>query len=432
MKRELKHVLDLGYELTKINNERIYNSEHLLLGILTSNNQEAQFLNKLGITTSKVYDYIKRIYKEETKMYKNQKLQVSDLVMKVINNDNTVKEALNRIVVSEGMTNYIVSCINPNAVFEIAQYCESNIYTSSLQKETFSHRNNNLLNLETLLKNKVIGQDEAIESVAKIIKRRSVGISSANKPIGSVLFVGTTGTGKTELAKALAEIVFNGNIIRLDMSEYQEKVAITKLIGSAPGYIGYQEGGHLTEAIKKNPHSVVLFDEIEKAHPDIYNVLLQILDEGRLTDNKGITVDFTNTLIVLTSNVGAENSRTKEEYKIALQRIFKPEFLNRLSDIVVFNRLDNDVLINIAEKELSLLLDNLRKQKNILISVDKSVIPFMMKKYNLNIQYGAREVKRVVVDKIADKISDAILIGKLSSGRTVQITIVNSELYIKQ
>ena len=224
-----------------------------------------------------------------------------------------------------------------------------------------------ILQIESILKKEVVGQDQAIKQVARAIKRNKAGLSSGQRPIGSFLFLGPTGVGKTETAKALSRFLFDSekSLIRFDMSEYMEKHSVSRLVGAAPGYVGYEEGGQLTEAVRRKPYSVLLFDEVEKAHSDVFNLLLQVLDDGRLTDNKGVTVDFSNTIIILTSNIGAQkiaDAQTQEEKEEAvneeIKRYFKPEFINRLDGVVIYNPLQKDDV----KKIVSILFEQLRKK----------------------------------------------------------------------
>ena len=290
-----------------------------------------------------------------------------------------------------------------------------------------------LLELENILSSKVIGQDEAVKTISKAIRRNRVGIKEANKPIGSFIFIGSTGVGKTYLAKSIAETLFGDpdKIIRVDMSEYMEKHNVSKLIGSPPGYVGYDEGGQLTEKIKNNPFSVVLFDEIEKAHKDVFNILLQILDEGHLTDSFGRKINFTNTIVIMTSNVGAKrvsdlgagvgfktSSSEEQQYEVrktmiqkALKQQFNPEFLNRIDDIILFNSLNDETLKKIINIEVSRLNKRL-VEKNYKINFDKTVINRI---YELNSQeeYGARPLKRIIQNLCEDFLSEEILKGTI-------------------
>jgi ATP-dependent Clp protease ATP-binding subunit ClpC len=290
-----------------------------------------------------------------------------------------------------------------------------------------------LLQLEETLTSKVIGQDEAVKTISKAIRRNRVGIKEANKPIGSFIFIGSTGVGKTYLAKSIAETLFGDpdKIIRVDMSEYMEKHNVSKLIGSPPGYVGYDEGGQLTEKIKNNPFSVVLFDEIEKAHKDVFNILLQILDEGHLTDSFGRKINFTNTIVIMTSNVGAKrvsdlgggvgfktSSSEEQQYEVrktmiqkALKQQFNPEFLNRIDDIILFNSLNDETLKKIIGIEMNRLNKRLI-DKNYKINFDKTVINRI---YELNSQeeYGARPLKRIIQNLCEDFLSEEILKGTI-------------------
>jgi ATP-dependent Clp protease ATP-binding subunit ClpC len=298
-----------------------------------------------------------------------------------------------------------------------------------------------LLNMENVLHERVIGQSEAVTAIAKAIRRGRVGLKDPKRPVGSFIFLGPTGVGKTELCKALAEAMFGDEnaMLRLDMSEYMEKHTVSKLIGSPPGYVGFEEGGQLTEKVRRKPYSVVLFDEIEKAHPDVFNMLLQILEDGRLTDSQGRTVDFKNTVIIMTSNVGArlitekqsslgfnsENEKAEESEKKdikelvtgELRKVFRPEFLNRVDDIIVFNKLNKDEIKQIAVKMLKTLENRLDKM-NIKISfTDNAVSEIADKGFDEN--YGARPLRRAIQNEIEDPLSEQMLEGKVKDGAVV-------------
>jgi ATP-dependent Clp protease ATP-binding subunit ClpC len=307
-----------------------------------------------------------------------------------------------------------------------------------------------LLKLESILSAKVIGQTEAISSISKSIRRNRVGIKEINKPIGSFIFIGSTGVGKTFLAKSIADILFGDpeKIIRVDMSEFMEKHNVSKLIGSPPGYVGYDEGGQLTEKVKNNPFSVILFDEIEKAHKDVFNILLQILDEGHLTDSFGRKVNFTNTIIIMTSNIGAKrvsefgggvgfstSSSENQKYEVkktmiqkSLKQQFNPEFLNRIDDIILFNSLDSETLKKIITIEMDKLNSRLI-DKNYKITFDKTVIN---KIFDLNNQeeYGARPLKRIIQNLCEDFLSEEILKGNIVENQPYTIKYKNDELVI--
>ena len=298
-----------------------------------------------------------------------------------------------------------------------------------------------LLNMENVLHERVIGQSEAVTAIAKAIRRGRVGLKDPKRPVGSFIFLGPTGVGKTELCKALAEAMFGDEnaMLRLDMSEYMEKHTVSKLIGSPPGHVGFEEGGQLTEKVRRKPYSVVLFDEIEKAHPDVFNMLLQILEDGRLTDSQGRTVDFKNTIIIMTSNVGArlitekqsslgfnsenENAEESEKKDIKelvtgeLRKVFRPEFLNRVDDIIVFNKLNKDEIKQIAVKMLKTLENRLDKM-NIKISfTDNAISEIADKGFDEN--YGARPLRRAIQNEIEDPLSEQMLEGKVKDGAVV-------------
>jgi ATP-dependent Clp protease ATP-binding subunit ClpC len=315
-----------------------------------------------------------------------------------------------------------------------------------------SKETQNLLNMEKTLSAKVIGQDEAITSISKAIRRNRVGIKDANKPIGSFIFLGSTGVGKTFLAKSLAENIFGDpdKIIRVDMSEFMERHNVSRLIGSPPGYVGHEEGGQLTEKVKNNPFSVILFDEIEKAHKDVFNILLQILDEGHLTDSFGRKVNFTNCLIIMTSNVGAKkvsefgggmgfttSSSETQKYEVrksmiqkSLKQQFNPEFLNRIDDIVLFNSLSNDVLRKIIKVEIGKLNSRL-VEKGYKVTFDESVTNRI---FDLNTQeeYGARPLKRIIQNLCEDFLSEEILRGNIVENEEISLIFENNELKLSK
>ncbi len=299
-----------------------------------------------------------------------------------------------------------------------------------------------LLALETILSESVIGQSEAVHAVSTAIRRARAGLKDPKRPIGSFIFVGSTGVGKTELCKALARTMFGEetDIITVDMSEYGEANSISKLIGAPPGFVGYEESGQLTEKVRRRPYSIVLFDEIEKAHPDVFNVFLQILDEGRLTDNRGRVVDFKNTIIIMTSNVGAsiafENGATedydriKEKFLTALKQTFKPEFLNRVDDIIVFHPLDMQATKRIAR----LFTDKLCKRlgvNGLKVEVTPACIDLLATQ-GYSAEYGARPLKRVIQRNLEDKLSEALLAGKIKKGDKIMIDAFNGKILFKK
>jgi len=307
----------------------------------------------------------------------------------------------------------------------------------------------NLLSLEKTMSKNVIGQEDAITKISKSIRRNRVGVKSSSKPIGSFMFLGSTGVGKTHLAKTLAKTLFGDpeKIVRVDMSEFMEKHNVSKLIGSPPGYVGYDEGGQLTERIKNNPFSIVLFDEIEKAHKDVFNLLLQILDEGHLTDSFGRKVNFTNTVIIMTSNIGAKKvsdfgggvgftddsnqEKVKDTIiKKSLKQQFTPEFLNRIDDIVVFNKLDEKSLKKIVQLELNTLNQRLT-ENSYNISFDKTIVDEVLKR-NSEEGYGARPIKRIIQNLCEDFISDEILMGNIRENEAILLKIKEGSLEISK
>ncbi|MCC6643494.1 ATP-dependent chaperone ClpB [Candidatus Peregrinibacteria bacterium] len=296
-----------------------------------------------------------------------------------------------------------------------------------------------LAELEKLLAARVIGQKSAITAVSRAIRRNRAGIAEENRPVGSFMFVGPTGVGKTELAKALAQVLFNDErmITRIDMSEYMEKHSVARLIGSPPGYVGYEEGGQLTEAVRRHPYTVILLDEIEKAHPDVFNVLLQVLDDGRLTDSKGRTVDFKNAVIIMTSNLGsAEVAATKGQEKQQeiqmkiLQSFFRPEFLNRIDDIIVFQKLSKEELAEIVELQVDVVRKRLKK-KGIEVEMSKMVSMYLVSA-GFDTEFGARPLKRVIQNKILDELALEIIEGKIKEGDKVLVDFKDDQITISK
>ena len=321
-------------------------------------------------------------------------------------------------------------------------------------KKLTQDENEKLKNLEKTLHERVIGQNESVEAVAKAIRRGRVGLKDPNRPIGSFLFLGPTGVGKTELSKALAETLFGNEnaMIRIDMSEYMEPHSVSKLIGSPPGYVGFDEGGQLTEKIRRKPYSVILLDEVEKAHPDVMNMLLQILDDGRLTDAQGRTVNFKNTVIIMTANIGArlitdknmlgfsnnnnKNEETQKEYETIkkdvmgeLKKQFRPEFINRIDEIIVFHKLNNEDIRKIMDIMLNQLISRLKEQE-IDIEIDESVKKLLIEK-GVDIKYGARPLKRTIQNILEDKIAEAMLDGKITVGKKAKVIVENEEVKIQ-
>ncbi len=308
-----------------------------------------------------------------------------------------------------------------------------------------------LLHMEEILHKRVVGQDEAVTAVAKAIRRGRVGLKDPKRPVGSFLFLGPTGVGKTELSKALAEVMFGdeNSIIRVDMSEYMEKHTVSRLIGSPPGYVGFEDGGQLTEKVRRKPYSVILFDEIEKAHPDVFNVMLQILDDGMVTDAKGRKIDFKNTVIVMTSNIGAKNITEQKKFGFApeedsfkktqdnikndvmteLKRNFRPEFLNRIDDIIVFKQLNKDDIKQIAVKMTESVIKRLADM-GITLAVDDSAIEILSDK-GFDVVYGARPLRRAIQSMLEDKVAEKMLEGVLANGSSVTASSENGVIVFK-
>jgi len=324
---------------------------------------------------------------------------------------------------------------------DIAQVISS--WTGIPVSRMFETEREKLLHLEERLHERVVGQDEAVSAIADAIRRARAGISDVSRPLGSFIFIGPTGVGKTELAKALAEALFDTEkaMIRIDMSEYMEKFSVSRLIGAPPGYVGYEEGGQLTEAVRKRPYSVILLDEIEKAHHDVFNILLQILDDGRLTDSQGHTVDFKNTVIIMTSNLGSEYIQKLQEegtdFEVVRRKVldvlrghFRPEFLNRIDEIIVFHPLDRGHM----EKIIELIMKNLNKrleEKKIRIELDDTVKELLLEE-GFDPVYGARPLRRVIQRRIENPLARAILSGSISSGHVVLIKLQHGELVFEQ
>jgi len=361
------------------------------------------------------------------------------LQSEIINLENDLKKKSEKFDVKRGKS--AINSIGENEIAEVVAKWTGIPVTKITESEK-----ERLIHLEEILHKRVVGQNEAVDAVAKAIRRSRVGLQDARRPIGSFLFMGQTGVGKTELCKAIAEAMFDdeNNIVRIDMSEFMESHSVSKLIGSPPGYVGYDEGGQLTEAVRRRPYSVVLFDEIEKAHPDIFNALLQILDDGRLTDGQGRTVSFKNTIIIMTSNLGSKEvqehhkrlgfSYDEEEEKVdaktiymdALKSKFKPELINRIDVICIFEPLNLSDLIKIAK----ILIKNINKrlkEKNLSLKMTEDALEFIVEKGS-NIQYGARPLKRYIQQEIEDQIAEKILLGQLDKEGEIVIDVENNKL----
>jgi len=295
-----------------------------------------------------------------------------------------------------------------------------------------------LLNLEDELHKRVVGQDEAIEAVSDAIRRNRAGLNDPNRPIGSFIFLGTTGVGKTELAKALAEVLFDDEhmMTRIDMSEYMEKHAVSRLVGAPPGYVGYEEGGQLTEAVRRRPYSVVLLDEVEKAHQDVFNILLQVMDDGRLTDGQGRTVDFKNTVLIMTSNIGSHalidsklNDKQKRDSVFeTLRGHFRPEFLNRIDEVVMYNPLGEEQIHNIVKVQLKTIEERL-KAKRLQLEVSKEALDFLAKQ-GYDPVYGARPLKRTLQTELLNPLSKEMISGRFKAGDKIKADLKNNALVL--
>jgi len=379
------------------------------------------------------------------------KYRLSKEINKELNKDNTNKESNKGIEGIELLKKTYIGTVDKEIIAEVVE-----LWTGVPVNKIVEEEAERLLNLEEILHGRVVGQDQAVKSISRAIRRSRAGLKDPKRPIGSFLFLGPTGVGKTELCKALAEVQFGdeNQIIRIDMSEYMEKHAVSKLIGSPPGYVGYNEGGQLTEKVRRNPYSVVLFDEIEKAHDDVFNILLQILDDGRLTDSKGRMVDFKNTILIMTSNVGAtkinkknnhvlgfgtnkdKEEEIKDQYEtmkenmmIELKKKFKPEFLNRIDDIIVFHPLEEHHIYEIVKLMAREVIQRL-KVLNIDLKMSEDAIKLIARE-GLDLEYGARPLKRAIQKELEDTLSEAILKGDIKKDSSVIAEIEDNKIVYK-
>lgn len=376
--------------------------------------------------------------RDEASLQRNYE-KAAKLQSEIINLENDLKKKSEKFDVKRGKS--AINSIGENEIAEVVAKWTGIPVTKITETEK-----DKLIHLEEILHKRVVGQNEAVDAVAKAIRRSRVGLQDSKRPIGSFLFMGQTGVGKTELCKAIAEAMFDdeNNIVRIDMSEFMESHSVSKLIGSPPGYVGYDEGGQLTEAVRRKPYSVVLFDEIEKAHPDIFNALLQILDDGRLTDGQGRTVSFKNTIIIMTSNLGSKEAMmhqkrlgfgyddedekvdSKTIYMDALKSKFKPELINRIDVICIFDPLNQADLVKIAK----ILIKNINKrlkEKSLSLKMTEDAFQFIVQKGS-NIEYGARPLKRYIQQEIEDQIAEKILLGQLSKEGEIVIDVENNKL----
>lgn len=335
---------------------------------------------------------------------------------KIRESEDAIKKAKEQLEIVQGDKPLVDEEVSSDDIAEIVSRWTGIPVHKMLQSER-----EKLLNLESELHKRVVGQEEAITAVSDAIRRSRAGLQDAKRPIGSFIFLGTTGVGKTELAKALAEFLFDNenNMVRIDMSEYQERHTVSRLIGAPPGYVGYEESGQLTKAVRRKPYSVVLLDEIEKAHPDVFNILLQVLDDGRLTDNKGRLVDFKNTIIIMTSNV-PEND---------LKSHFRPEFLNRIDDIIVFNQLTEDQIVEVVSMQFERVMEMLKEN-----GIDINMTPIAMKHVahiSYDPQYGARPVKRMMQRELLNELSKMVLADKVNKDKPIIVDYDGNELVFK-
>ena len=391
-----------------------------------------------------IEDKIRRLSasRDEASLQRNYE-KAAKLQSEIINLENELKQKNEKFDVKKERTS--TNSIGANEIAQVVSKWTGIPVTKITETEK-----DRLIHLEDILHKRVVGQNEAVEAVAKAIRRSRVGLQDNKRPIGSFLFMGQTGVGKTELCKAIAEAMFDNenNIVRIDMSEYMESHSVSKLIGSPPGYVGFEEGGQLTEQVRRHPYSVVLFDEIEKAHPDIFNALLQILDDGRLTDGQGRTVSFKNTIIIMTSNLGANEVKdqhkklgfgndneeqevidSKKIYMDALKSKFKPEFINRIDVICIFDPLTEEDLVKIAK----ILISNINKrlkEKNLSLKITKNALEYIVQKGS-NAEYGARPLKRYIQQEVEDQIAEKILLGELNNKGEIEIDLKDNKLTFK-
>ncbi|MCF0143465.1 MAG: ATP-dependent Clp protease ATP-binding subunit, partial [Parasporobacterium sp.] len=388
---------------------------------------------------------------------KDKKAQLKDLegqLERAIVNDDFVMARVIKMSIATLKNDIILAGKKKGKAFKTLKVEEENIadvvsrWTKIPVKKLTEEENHKLMALEKTLHKRVIAQDEAVNALAKAIRRGRVGLKDPKRPIGSFLFLGPTGVGKTELSKALAEALFGTeeSIIRVDMSEYMEKHSVSKLIGSPPGYVGYDEGGQLSEQVRRHPYSIILFDEIEKAHPDVFNILLQVLDDGRITDSHGRITDFKNTIIIMTSNAGAQrilepktlgfatDKSENHDYNVMkdavmeeVKRLFKPEFINRVDEIIVFSALSKADMKGIV----NILLADIKKRCKNLMEIDLNVTPaaksWLVEK-SYDVKYGARSLKRKIQTELEDTLAEQILDGHVKRGQKVKVAVKEDKL----
>ncbi|MDE6357290.1 MAG: AAA family ATPase, partial [Eubacteriales bacterium] len=380
------------------------------------------------------------VSKEKEDAIKNENYDLASQIKKSEQDiKNKLDDAKNSWKEKNGSEEQIVS---PNEIAEIIE-----TWTGVPVKKLQEEESERLKNMESILHKRVIGQEDAVKAVSKAIRRGRVGLKNPKRPVGSFLFLGPTGVGKTELSKALSEVLFgeDDSMIRIDMSEFMEKHSVSKLIGSPPGYVGYDDGGQIIEKIRRKPYSVILFDEIEKAHPDVFNILLQALDDGHITDSQGRRVDFKNSVIIMTSNVGArsitenkklgfsasedEKSKYEDMKKNVMDQVkktFKPEFLNRIDDILVFHTLNKDEVKQISGIMIKELLDRIKENLDVNLEITEDAIDKIID-LGYDSSYGARPLRRAIQTNIEDLFAEKMLEEEFSRGDSVEITYSNEE-----
>ncbi|MGX9395917.1 ATP-dependent Clp protease ATP-binding subunit [Mycoplasma sp. 3341] len=405
---------------------------------LQSLNQKAKELNDKWTKEKATIEAISK-YKKELDYLKNRQnvlqgngdyveaskilyVQIPEINKKLQEAENYIKNEKNRLLKEVVDEEEVAEIVSKWTKIPVAKLIETQI--------------NKVLNLDKTLKQRIKGQDKACDVVSEAILRSKAGINDPNRPLGSFIFLGTTGVGKTELAKALAYALFDNEnqLIRLDMSEYMEKHSASKLIGSPPGYIGYEQGGQLTEKIRQNPYSIVLFDEVEKAHPDVWNILLQILDNGFVTDSRGKNINFRNTIIILTTNLAAslisKGNYTQEDIRKELLSVFRPEFLNRIDEIVTFNKLDEKTIKNIVRLEMDKIVKRVKEQVKINLNYDENVVDYVAKEA-YDPEYGARPIKRFLQTNLENLLAYKIVAKELQADDKAKITLQNHKIVIE-
>ncbi len=422
-KKNAKRVEEIEKELANLNEKK--------RGLETQFENEKETFNATSVLKSKIEELKNKamIAKRESKFEEAAKIEYGEIPEL----ENKIKENEQKWQQMQSQGTLLRNSVDEESIATIVSK-----WTGIPVNKMLSTEKERILKVQEVLKEDVIGQDEAIKAISRAIKRNKAGLSDANRPIGSFMFLGPTGVGKTQSAKTLAKFLFDDekSLIRFDMSEYMEKHSVSRLIGAAPGYVGYDEGGQLTEAVRRKPYSVILFDEIEKAHPDVFNILLQVLDDGRLTDNKGVTIDFKNTIIILTSNIGStkiieikDKEQRRTEVLNEIKAYFKPEFLNRLDDIIIFEQLGLEQISNIVE---IMFADIKRKvaEREINITLTQNAKEYIAK-VGFDPVYGARPLKRALYEVVEDKLADLILEDKIKEGDNITFDVENDEVVVQ-